>query len=163
MMGLFPMECSKGAVEMTKAVLRQQPSFAPKLAALILAAAAKGARGDEMIEEEVGWIFFDFVRMIVCLCGFWQIFRWTWRWLRPTATASTPATRGASPKVTTDATVHEQQRRRHVTEANRIYIKEKGYAYHTYADCPTLQTRSSTMMRSLCRACEARASQPATQ
>ena len=163
MMGLFPMECSKGAVEMTRAVLRQQPSFAPKLAALIFAAAAKGARGDEMIKEEVGWIFFDLARMIVCLCGFWQIFRWMWRWLRPTAMASTPATGGASPRVIADATVHEQQRRRHVAEASRIYIKEKGYAYHTHADCPTLQTRSSTMMRSLCRACEARAPQPATQ
>ena len=45
MMGLYPMECSKGSVEMTKAVLRQKPSFAPGLAALILAAATKGAKG----------------------------------------------------------------------------------------------------------------------
>ena len=132
---------------------------------LIFAAAAKGARGDEMIEDEVGWSFFDLVRMIVYMCGLWQIFRWTRRWLRyrtPTSTTATTAT--TSTTVTADATVivestafvHEPRRRRHVNEANRIYIKEKGYAYHTYADCPTLQTRSSTMMRSFCRTCEAR-------
>ena len=117
---------------------------------LIFAVAAKGARGDEMIEDEVGWSFFDLVRMIVYMCGLWQIFRWTRRWLRyrtPTSTTATTAT--TSTTVTADATKEKPQ-------ANRIYIKEKGYAYHTYADCPTLQTRSSTMMRSFCRTCEAR-------
>ena len=74
MMGLFPMECSKGAVEVTKAVLRQGPSFAPKLAALILAAATQGARGDEMINkngnaDEARWSFFDYVRMIIYTRG----------------------------------------------------------------------------------------------
>ena len=48
----------KGAIEMTKAVLRQQPSFAPKLAAIILAASTTGARGDNFdhTENESMWI-----------------------------------------------------------------------------------------------------------
>ena len=38
----------KGSIEMTKAVLRQQSSFVPKLVAIILAASAKGVRGENL-------------------------------------------------------------------------------------------------------------------
>ena len=76
MMGLFPSECSKGAIEMTKAVLRQQPSFAPKLAAIILAASATGARGESsnQIENTCAWTIVHILKMIVFISVFGKFY-----------------------------------------------------------------------------------------
>ena len=76
MRGLFPAECAKGAIEMTEAVLRQQPSLTPKLAAIILAASASGARGEvlnQIKDEDVRTIVYT-LEVIIFICGLFQIF-----------------------------------------------------------------------------------------
>ena len=142
-------------LEQRVTVLRQQPSFAPKLAAIILAASATGARGDSLdhTENESVWTVSYILKLIVFICGIWQIFSWFWRF---SACGNTPKNKKAiSREKLIEPGMHEREHESHVKDM--IYITEKGYAFHTSADCERLSRAVTPVSsRSLCKTCAAR-------
>ena len=103
--------------------------------------------------------------MIIFMFGLWQIFCWMRQWLNLRTTRSATETPSTTGMATETPSIPEAQGASlyRANEARHIYIKEKGYAYHTHEDCETLKTRSPTMRRIYCKVCEARTSHLAAQ
>ena len=130
-------------------------SCAETCAAIILAASATGARGDSLdhTENESVWTVSYILKLIVFICGTWQIFSWFWRF---SACGNTPKNKKAiSREKLIEPGMHEREHESHVKDM--IYITEKGYAFHTSADCERLSRAVTPVSsRSLCKTCAAR-------